>query len=330
MPMWSEVQDEIRQTQDPNNGSFNFDGVRRKYIEELSKHTGRNTILYGSGWVQKVGLQNSAMSIEDADMQGFMEVRKGLSSDNLDLILHSPGGNPDAAEAIVCYLRSHFQHIRVIVPHLAMSAATMIACSADEIVLGEHSFLGPTDPQLLLSTSLGHRMVPANAILGQFQRATTESNDPERKSIWSAMAPLYGPDLIEQSSNVVTKAKKLVGDWLEKYMFKDAVDAQKRADDISSWLAEQNEFGTHSRHIPRDEVEESGLKVIRLEEDKNLQDLVLSVYHAATIAFASTPCVKIIENSIGRAYIANHNLQQTMQVPPEIVQGMFQMQGQPK
>ena len=55
-----------------------------------------------------------------------MEVSQGLEGDGLDLILHSPGGSPEAAEAIVSYLRSRFSHIRVIVPQLAMSAATMI------------------------------------------------------------------------------------------------------------------------------------------------------------------------------------------------------------
>jgi ClpP class serine protease len=29
---------------------------------------------------------------------------------------------------------------------MAMSAATMIACAADVIVMGKHSFLGPIDP----------------------------------------------------------------------------------------------------------------------------------------------------------------------------------------
>ncbi len=68
-------------------------------------------------------------------MQAFIEVCYALEGETLDLILHSPGGSPEAAEAIVSYLRSRFSSIRVIVPQLAMSAATMIACAADQIVL---------------------------------------------------------------------------------------------------------------------------------------------------------------------------------------------------
>jgi len=69
--------------------------------------------------------------------------------------LHSPGGSIEAAEAIVTYLRSKFAHIRAIVPHSAMSAATMIAMACDEIVMGKHSFLGLSTHSSLADTP-GH------------------------------------------------------------------------------------------------------------------------------------------------------------------------------
>ena len=50
--------------------------------------------------------------------------------------------DPAAAEAIVNYLRLKFDYdIRVIVPQLAMSAGTMIACAAKEIIIGKQSSL---------------------------------------------------------------------------------------------------------------------------------------------------------------------------------------------
>lgn len=133
-----------------------FDGVRRKYLLKLHQHSGRHVILYASAWLQK-DARPVFTSIGDEDIHALMEVTHSAESSELDLILHSPGGSPEAAEAIVSYLRSRFSHIRVIVPNFAMSAATMIACAADEIVLGKHSFLGPTDPQILIPTGLGSR-----------------------------------------------------------------------------------------------------------------------------------------------------------------------------
>src|SRR5579885_3071525 len=110
-------------------------------------------------------------SVADEDIQVLMEVIHGVKETALDLIIHSPGGSLAAADACVQYLRSKFDHIRVFVPHAAMSAATMIACAADEIVMGKHSFLGPIDPQFIMNTSLGARSIPAQAILEQFEIA---------------------------------------------------------------------------------------------------------------------------------------------------------------
>lgn len=49
--------------------------------------------------------------------------------------------------------------------------APMEAFADDEIVMGKHSLLGLTDPQVLLQTHLGLRLVPAQAVLEQFDRA---------------------------------------------------------------------------------------------------------------------------------------------------------------
>ena len=146
MPIWSEILRELSNTASAAAGP-DFDGVRRRYLAELHGHTCRNVVLYASSWLQK-DIPPALTSINDEDIHALMEVTSGLHDANLDLILHSPGGSPEAAEGIVSYLRSRFQHIRVIVPELAMSAATMISCAANEIMMGKHSFLGPSTHNL--------------------------------------------------------------------------------------------------------------------------------------------------------------------------------------
>ncbi|MCY4309898.1 MAG: hypothetical protein OXC54_01055 [Rhodospirillaceae bacterium] len=115
MPIWSDILAEMADTQEQGRPP-DFDGVRRKYLAELHRNSQRNVILYASGWLQREGVPPATVSISDEDMQAFMEVSHGLESDELDLILHSPGGSPEAAEAIVSYVRSRFSHIRVISP----------------------------------------------------------------------------------------------------------------------------------------------------------------------------------------------------------------------
>src|ERR1700719_753904 len=66
----------------------------------------------------------------------------------IDLILHTPGGLVLAALQIAEAIHLHKGKVTVFVPHYAMSGGTLIALSADEIVMSRHSVLGPFDPQL--------------------------------------------------------------------------------------------------------------------------------------------------------------------------------------
>lgn len=302
MPIWSEVLAEI--LEGTSDGSPpDFDGVRRKYLVKLYQHTERPVILYASGWLQKES-HEASFAIGGSDIQGFMEVTAGLGEGAaVDLILHSPGGSPMAAEAIVLYLRSRFSHIRVIVPNLAMSAATLICCAADEIVLGKHSFLGPTDPQILLATPLGNRSVPAQAILNQFDMAQRRTSDPEKMTAWLPMLNQYGPDLLVQCEGALDLSVELAKNWLETYMFKDLGNREDKAQEISEWFANHGNFKSHGRHIPRADLKDK-LTISYLEDDAQLEDLSLSVFHSTTHTFSATPTAKIIENHLGRAFIS--------------------------
>ncbi len=303
MPTWSGILDELQKSVEAT-GSPQFDAIRRKYMVEAAAQTGRDLILYATKWTQPdPHVTPELVSIVDEDLQGLMEVIHGLKGPNLDLILHSPGGSPEAAEAFVLYLRSKFSHIRVIVPHLAMSAATMIACAADVIVLGKHSFLGPIDPQIILNTPLGVRSVPAQAIKKQFDRAVEECQDANKLAAWLPMLNQYGPDLLVLCDEVSEMAESVVRGWLEAYMFRDDADKENKARSIAGWLANHENFKSHGRHLTRSELEARQLKVEHLETDQTTQDLVLSVFHATTHTFSATGAVKIIENHLGKAFI---------------------------
>lgn len=303
MPTWSGILGELQQSQ-VKGQSPQFDAVRRKYLASVFEHTGREVILYASKWTQHdTNVSPDVVSIVDEDLQGIMEVIHGLKGPKLDFILHSPGGSIEAAEALVLYLRSKFEHIRVIVPQMAMSAATMIACAADVIVLGKHSFLGPIDPQIIIGTPLGPRMVPAQAILEQFELAKNECQDSAKLGAWLPMLNQYGPDLLVQCENANRLSEELVRGWLETYMFKNEQNRKKKSKDIGKWLSKHGHFMSHGRHIQRSELEKHGLRVEYLEDDQRAQDLFLSVLHATTHTFNGTSAVKIIENHLGKAFI---------------------------
>lgn len=155
MPTWGQILGEIRSLIGAGD-KLAFDTVRNKYLKELSAFTGRDTIIYATRWTSG-DVPPNLVTITDEDVHAFMEAVSGLKCDNLDLILHSGGGSAEATDAIVSYLRQKFKHIRVIIPQAAMSAATMLACSADIIIMGKQSSIGPIDPNLFYKHPLASK-----------------------------------------------------------------------------------------------------------------------------------------------------------------------------
>jgi len=227
----------------------------------------------------------------------------GLKGDHLDLILHSSGGSLEAAEQIVQYLRAKYQFIRAIVPQNAMSAATMIACACDEIIMGKQSALGPIDPQITFPTKDGFRTAPAYDLLAEFAQAKAEvSADPKLAPIWVTKIRDYPPGILNTCKRTMELSVEKVKAWLAAYMFKDEKDPAAKAGQIAMWLSEAKEHKTHGRPINFALASGAGLKVAPLELDQQLQDLVLSVFHATSITFEATACVKFVENHCGRGW----------------------------
>nr|CAD6413139.1 serine protease [Rhizobium sp. Q54] len=313
MPSWGAVGEEIQAEFNATNGTGIrpdgvgvIDHVRRKYIKLISDITGRPTVLYATRWTitgTAFAVPPDTLSIVYEDVHGFMETLHGLQSSELNLILHSPGGSPNAAAAIVQYIRSKFDNVVVYVPHMAMSAATMIACASNSIVMGRHSSIGPVDPQFNMQTNLGIRMVPAQTIVDQFEKAKEECADPAKLAAWAPMLAQYGPDLLVACQNAQDLSKQLVSEWLKSWMFADEADAEDRANSVAEWLANHKEFKDHGRPISRDDAISHGLKIDLLEDNQDLQDAVLSAFHATSHTFSNTSCAKIIENNLGRAFL---------------------------
>lgn len=300
MPSWNSVLDEINQVKIGIASASALDIVRRKYLTALSAHTGRNTIAYYSGWLQR-GQNTPNLSINDTDKNAFMATVHGLNRANgLDLILHTPGGSIAAAESIVDYLRRMFgRDIRAIVPQIAMSAGTMLACSCSGIVMGKQSNLGPIDPQM--------NGMPANGVLREFEQAAKEVKaDPSRIAIWQPIIGKYHPSFLQECVNAIAWSKTVVTDWLETGMYHGDPKAATKAKRVVRELSDYKKMKTHGRHVHIDQCKAFGLKVTDLEADDTLQDLVLTVHHAFMQTMSEAGQVtKIVENQLGVALVAN-------------------------
>jgi hypothetical protein len=302
MPAWAEIVAELNRPENRQpNGLPDFDKVRRRYLAALAHKTGRATIVYSAGFLDKDAPANVAITL--GDMQGFMNAVAGLDQRELDLLITSPGGSAEATESIVAYLRTQFDHIRAIVPVAAMSAATMLALGSDEIVMGAHSQLGPIDPQFVINTPDGPRSAPGQAILDQFKEAKRECRNPQNLAAWMPILRAYLPGLLAMCRDQRKVAQRMVRQWLGQYMLRDDPEASNKAGNAAKWFGNYAHFRSHGRRVSLQDVRQLGLRVAALEDDHDLQDAVLSVHHCYSVTHANTPAVKIIENHLGRAYV---------------------------
>ena len=215
----------------------------------------------------------------------------------LDLILHTPGGETAATESLVDYLRSVFgTNIRAIIPQLAMSAGTMVACACKQIIMGKHSSLGPIDPQF--------QGLAAHGVVEEFKRAHQEIRvDPSKAAVWQPIINKYPPTFIGECEKAIQWSNEMVKEWLLSCMFSGQPDAEQKVSNILEELSDHALTKSHARHLSFAKCKQMGLDVLALEDNPDLQDAVLSVHHSCIHTLSSTSAYKIIENQLGIAFI---------------------------
>lgn len=291
MPSWNNIFSDVQTLNAINN-------KKKEYFKLLTDYTKRNCIVYYSCWQQKQGIQ-ADFSITDDDRNGFMNALYQLDKNKgLDLILHTPGGDLAAAQSIVDYLYSFFNgDVRVIIPHTAMSAGTMIACSAKEIIMSKHSNLGPIDPQI--------GGMPANEFIDLLNQAKQDIAGNKNLTYWQMTLSNYPPTFFGMCENAIKSSKKMVSSWLSRGMLKNATPNE--VEKTVNYLSDYHSHLQHNDRLSIDELKKNTcLNITELEADQTLQEHVLSLYHCYQIAAGSSNCAKIIENQNLVCFIKNH------------------------
>ena len=137
----------------------------------------------------------------------------------LDLVLHTPGGLVLAALQIAKAIREHKARVTVFVPHYAMSGGTLIALAADEIVMCEHSVLGPIDPQLGDSPAASLIKVVGEKPVAKIDDRTLVLADVGRKAIAQvkqAASELLTRRLAAEQADALAE-KLTAGTWTHDY-----------------------------------------------------------------------------------------------------------------
>ncbi len=304
MPTWNQINDKLdAETAAGVDAAKACDDLRTKFLGELSEKMTRPVIAYYSGFLQKkdaAGRIHPECAISDNDINGFMATIHSVDrTRGLELILHTPGGGIEATRGIVEYLYRMFdRNIRVTVPQIAMSAGTMISCAADTVTMAKHACLGPTDPQI--------NGMPAMGVLSEIERAIYEiEKDPRRTLLWQRVFDKYPPTFIGDCERAVDGARTMITDWLKSGMLSSEPDPSQAAESAVVQLMDYDNTSGHSHHFGISKCKSIGLKVLPLEADQALQELVLSVHHSFMATFSRTTAIKVIGSSEGATWSVN-------------------------
>jgi len=306
MPSWSDLQNKFAGIADNAAKGVWLTAETQKQVKRVADLTGSNVLCYGSAFLQKPEIPGLYLQINREDINGFMSAMFGMDFNRgVVLLLHTPGGQAEAAETIVDYLWSKFPEVRVIVPTYAMSAGTMIALAAGSIVMGRQSQLGPIDPQL----NIGGRVFSAHSIVSQFDEAKGEIvKNPILAHAWAPVLQHYGPALLQEARKALGYGQGMVTKWLAARTFAKEPNPLARADAAAKYFNDHS-HGSHGKRIGRDEARAQGLNVTDLEASKDLQDAVLTLYHCMTIGFENGPAAKVLFSSTGRTWLKNIQIQ---------------------
>ncbi len=300
MPSWKESQEELERRLDPQ-GNRDVDGFRRDKLKKIEELTKRPLIVYATDFLnrQKVVDCRGEISIEHSDCDGLIEVTKRLESKSVDVLLQSPGGDPDAANSLVRILKNKFSDIRFIIPRTAKSAATMMALSGQKLLMDINAELGPIDPQMRIQKSDGTiNYVPAQAIIDQFENAQKSlAKDQRFLTAWLPILQQYGPGLYQQCQNAIVLSKDYVRGYLKEGMFKRFRDRDVRTETLVEYLGNHNQFKTHGAYVGIMDLRDKGAVVGILNNDRKLSEAVADLMYAISFTFLFTGAFKLFENS---------------------------------
>ncbi len=216
---------------------------------------------------------------------GLRQAIEGLPEHEnvVTVILDTPGGVVEVVERMVTVLRSVYGEVIVVVPDRAMSAGTILALSADRIMMDHLSCLGPIDPQI----ERDGKLVPALSYLNQFERLNEKAKNGQLTTAEYALLNKLDLGELYQFNQARELSIDLLIRWLTQYKFKNwsltetrrkkvTTDMKvERAREIAALLNDPEKWHSHGRAIDaRTLREEVGLKIENFEKNTQLYNAI--------------------------------------------------------
>lgn len=235
---------------------------RQDLIRAIQQSTQRKLICYVAG--------QGAMICRD-DVLFFVDLVHNLERGTpLDLLLHTPGGDMDAAEKLITMVRNHVgaATLRVIVPDYAKSAGTLMALAADAIVMSDSSELGPIDPQIALADESGSRIsYPIQSYLDAFAQHAKALAKDSNDEVARMMLDKFEPARLKLFEAAQRRARKFAEDQLKFGMFRTPRSGKGgNITDIVNQLLDTGRWLSHGQMIGHAEANTIGLEVEYMDQ----------------------------------------------------------------
>lgn len=281
--------------------------LRTTCYEDIENLRKRPLMVYASKFLD--ALPNTPNFIDISDIDGFTDLVQSIkNSESVDVLLHSPGGRPDATERIVHILRNKFKEVHFLVPHSAYSAATMLALSGNTVTLHPSATLGPIDPQI--------NGIPARSIKKGFERVKEiiKNEGPEALPAYIPLIEKYSLDLLELCDDSEKLSKNLVTEWITNFMLGGIEKFDGQIENSVKFFSDYDTHLLHSRPLLIGKIKQFDLNIFQAESE--LSELLWEAYVHITGFFALTPFVKLYENKHGVSW-GRHFQQIILQQPPQ-------------
>ena len=190
---------------------------RQAIIERIREQSGRRLICYVSG---------IECGIDRDDTMPFADLLYNVpAGEDMDLLLHTPGGNVDAAEKLIQMVRRRVGEatLRIIVPDFAKSAGTLMVLGADSVVMSDTSELGPIDPQMFTVDSNGHgRWQPVQNYLDAYDEHTKTLTEEPGNVAAQIMLGKLNPGTVKRYQAAKDRARQSAEHQLRNGMFRNS------------------------------------------------------------------------------------------------------------
>lgn len=200
---------------------------RQALIKQIEHRSGRALICYVSG---------GGCSIDRDDTVPFVDLLHNVEPGaDLDMMLHTGGGDIDAAEKLISMVRNKVGtgKLRVIVPDFAKSAGTLMVLGADSVVMSDTSELGPIDPQIIFTDGTGNRIRHAvQSYLDAYDEYTAKLKTEPGNVAAQIMLGKLDPATVKMCQTVKVRALKFAESQLQQGMFRQGGNWSKAAAEL--------------------------------------------------------------------------------------------------